>query len=117
MNKDALDFKKKCNQCQRHAEMNHLSAENLHMISSPWPFAKWGLDIVGPLPRASTKERFVLVATDYFTKWVEAVSLQHIGSKEVVSFLYDHIIYRFGVPKVLIMDNGKQFHTRKVRGL
>lgn len=108
---------KKCDECQRHAGMNHMLAENFHMISNPCPFAKWGLDIIGSLSKASTKHRFVLVATDYFTKWVEAVPLEKIGSREVVNFLCDYIIHRFGVPKVLMMDNGKQFNSQRMRGL
>lgn len=56
MNKDASHFMKKCDECQRHPGMNHMPAENLHMISSPCPFRKKGLDIVGPLPRVLMKE-------------------------------------------------------------
>lgn len=82
--------------------MNHMPIENLHMISSLWPYAKWGLDIGGPGPRASMKEKFILEATDYFTKWAKTVSSQKISLKEVVNFLY-----RFKVPKALIMSNGK----------
>lgn len=73
-----------------------MQAENLHMILSPWLFARWGLDIMGPLPRASTKEKFLLMMTDYFTKWVEAIPLQKIGAREMVNFLYNHNIYKFG---------------------
>jgi len=46
--------------------------------TSPWPFMQWGLDVVGPLPQAQPQLRFLLVATDYFTKWVEAVSLSEV---------------------------------------
>jgi hypothetical protein len=56
----------------------HQPARELNPISSPWPFAQWGLDIVRPLPRASGNKRFLIVATDYFTKWVEVEPLSNI---------------------------------------
>ena len=43
----------------------------LNPLSSPWPFAQWGLDIVGPFPKAVGNKKYLLVCTDYFTKWVE----------------------------------------------
>lgn len=50
----------------------------LHIFVSPWPFAKWGMDIVGPFPNGRAEKRFILVAVDYFTKWVEAEALATI---------------------------------------
>jgi len=47
-------------------------------ITSPWPFAQWGIDIMGPLPQGKKKVKFLLVAIDYFTKWVEAEALAMI---------------------------------------
>jgi hypothetical protein len=54
------------------------AGQELNPLSSPWPFAQWGLDIVGPLPRAPGNKRFLITATDYFTKWVEAEPLSNI---------------------------------------
>jgi hypothetical protein len=78
-------------------------------MTSPWPFAQWGLDIVGPFPLAPGSRKFLLVATDYFTKWVEAEPLKHIGEAEVRQFLWKNIVTRFGIPRALISDNGTQF--------
>lgn len=69
---EAKDYVKKCDRCQRFAPIKHQPAEQLHSIIAPWPFAKWGLDIVGELPRSQGGKRYVLLATDYFTKWVVA---------------------------------------------
>ncbi|PON34120.1 Ribonuclease H-like domain containing protein, partial [Parasponia andersonii] len=69
---EAARFIKKCDKCQRFVPTNCQPAEVLHSNITLWPFAKWGLDIVGELPRSPGGRRYVLLATDYFTKWVEA---------------------------------------------
>ena len=56
-------------------------------IASPWPFAQWGIDIVGPLPRGKKQLKFLLVAIDYFTKWVEVEALETIMEARVYSFM------------------------------
>ena len=103
---DTADYVKKCDQCQRHAPIIHQPGENLISVTSPWPFAQWGLDIIGLFPRATGIRRFVLVVTDYFTKWVEAEALAKIRDVDVKKFLWKNIITRFEVPRVLISDNG-----------
>lgn len=85
----------------------HMPATELHPIMSHWLFAQWGLDIVGPLPKAKGRRRFLLVATNYFTKWLDAIYLVHIMAHDVLKFLWQDIIYRFGVLATLIFDNGK----------
>ena len=56
-------------------------------MSSPWSFAQWGLDTVGPFPKAARNKRFLLVGTDYFTKWVEAEPLANIRDADVKKFV------------------------------
>jgi hypothetical protein len=79
MQADALKYVRECDKCQRFAPMIHQPARELNPLSSPWPFAQWGLDIVGPLPQAPGNKRFLITTTDYFTKWVEAEPLQYQG--------------------------------------
>jgi hypothetical protein len=55
-------------------------------------------------PRSSKGHLFILVATDYFTKWTEVVPLRNMTHQEVISFVQEHIIYRFGVPQTLTID-------------
>ena len=76
----------------------------------------WGLDIVGPLPTAPGNRKFFIAATDYFTKWVEAEPLATIKEKDVKRFVWQNVVTRFGVPKILISDNGTQFDGRLFRG-
>ena len=83
--------------------------------NSPWPFAQWGLDILGPFPRATGNHQFVLVAVDYFTKWVEVEALANIQDVDVKKFVWKNIVTRFGVPDSLISDNGLQFDSKAFR--
>ena len=78
-------------------------------MTAPWPFAQWGQDIMGPFPTALRQLKFLVVGIDYFTKWVEAEPLATITEKSIRSFVWRNIICRYGIPRVLVSDNGKQF--------
>jgi len=82
------------------------------MIPITWPFAVWGLDLVGPLLKAKRGYTHLLVAIDKFSKWIEARPITNIRSEQAVLFFTD-IIHRFGIPNVIITDNGTQFTGRK----
>uniref|UniRef100_A0A2N9FTH5 Integrase catalytic domain-containing protein n=1 Tax=Fagus sylvatica TaxID=28930 RepID=A0A2N9FTH5_FAGSY len=71
----------------------------------------WGLDLVRPLPRATGNRQWLIVATNYFTKWVEAEPLARITDSESRKFVWKNKITRFGRPKCLIFDNGTQFDS------
>ncbi|XP_020202768.1 uncharacterized protein LOC109788451 [Cajanus cajan] len=111
---DCAQFVKRCIQCQKHGNLIHASAEQLHSISSPWPFALWGMDLLGPFPIAKGQCKFLLVAIDYFTKWIEAEPLATITAGMVQKFLWKNIVTRFGVPYAIITDNGLQFTDQKL---
>jgi hypothetical protein len=66
-----------------------------------------GLDIVGLLPTAQGNLKFTFVAVEYFTKWIEARAVSTITSKTAQKFFWQNIVYQFGVPSELIVDNGK----------
>ena len=72
-------------------------------------FCSMGLDIIGPFPIAIRKLKFLVASIDYFTKWIEAEFLATIIEKNVRNFIWRNIIYRYGIPRVLVSDNGKQF--------
>ncbi|RVW24435.1 hypothetical protein CK203_093227 [Vitis vinifera] len=86
MKKDAAAYVKRCDKCQRYALIPHMPSTTLKSISGPWPFAQWGMDIVGPLPAAPAQKKFLLVATDYFSKWVKAEAYASIKDKDVTKF-------------------------------
>jgi hypothetical protein len=66
-------------------------------------------------PPSSKGHRFVLVATDYFTKWSEAVPLRNMTHKEVIQFMTEHIVHRFGIPQTLTTDQGTSFMAKEVK--
>uniref|UniRef100_A0A2N9EKS9 Integrase catalytic domain-containing protein n=1 Tax=Fagus sylvatica TaxID=28930 RepID=A0A2N9EKS9_FAGSY len=70
------------------------------------------MDLVSPLPRATGNRRWLIVATDYFTKWVQAEPLANIRDKDSIKFFWKNIITRFGMPKTIISDNGMQFTSK-----
>ena len=87
MKSGATDYVRKCDRCQRYAPILRLSTQDLISISSLWPFAQWGIDIVGPLPTAPAQRKLLLVATDYFIKWIEADTFASIKDKDVTQFI------------------------------
>ena len=115
MQKEAQEYVKKCDQCQRFAPNIHQPGGVLNHLSNPWPFAQWGLDIVGHFPKAVGNKKYLLICTDYFTKWVEAKPLANIRDVDVKRFIWKNIITQFGVPYVLISDNGLQFDSKVFR--
>ena len=115
MLKDATELVKNCKTCQEHAQISHLPSEPLTLITSPWPFQWWGLDILGPLPIGNGQCKFIVIGVDYFTKWVEAEPLATITEQKVCNFVCRSIIYRFGILRALVSDNGKKFENSKFR--
>jgi hypothetical protein len=91
----------------------HVPPSNLFGMASPWPFSVWGIDVIGMItPSASNGHRFILVAIDYFTKWVEAESYKTLTAVQVAQFIRKNIIYRYGVPQAFVSDNGSHFKGR-----
>ena len=87
MQKDVAELVKKCDKCLWFGNVQHILGELLTSISSPWPFSTWGIDIVGPLPLGNRQVKFLLVAIDYFTKWVEAEPLAVITKEKIQTFV------------------------------
>ena len=87
MQKDTVKLIQKCDKCQRFGNVQHILGELMSSISSPWPFSIWGIDIVGPLPQGKKQVKFLLVAIDYFTKWVKEEPLVIITENKVQNFI------------------------------
>ena len=80
MLKDAQAYVKTYDKCQRFSNLIKQPSEELTLMTAPWPFTQWGLDIIGPFPTAVRQLKFLVVGIDYFTKWVEA---EEIGRAHV----------------------------------
>ena len=108
-------YVKACNKCQRFSNLIKQPSEELTPMMAPWPFAQWGLDIMGPFPMAVRQLKFLVVGIDYFTKWVEVEALATITEKNIRNFVWRNIICRYEIPRVLVSDNGKQFDNNVFR--
>ncbi|GLU03802.1 hypothetical protein SLE2022_209800 [Rubroshorea leprosula] len=86
-------------------------------MRTPWPFHTWGLDLIGPIHPSFEGYIWILVAIEYFTKWVEAVPLHKATGLAMSNFIKVCIIYRFGIPYKIVSDNGTPFVNQHVRRL
>ena len=108
-------YVRKCDRCQRQALVSKVPTQDQTIITSPWSFAQWGMDIVGPLPTTSAQKKLLLVATDYLSKWIEAEAFASIKDKEVVQFVCKNIVCRFEIPQSIVTNNWPQFDSRIYR--
>jgi hypothetical protein len=91
-------------------------ASMLHPIIKPWMFRGWALDFMVEIHPSSTKgHHFMLVAIDYFMKWVEVSPLKNMTHREVISFMLEHIIYRFDILQTLLIDQEVSFMSHQFR--
>ncbi|KAM1651512.1 hypothetical protein ACFX13_004283 [Malus domestica] len=87
----------------------------LNPVVKPWPFRGWAMDFVGQIHLASSKgHTFIIVATDYFTKWVETSAVKNITSTTVKKFIETKILHRFRVPEVIVTNRGPSFIAKEV---
>ncbi|XP_024025977.1 uncharacterized protein LOC112092912 [Morus notabilis] len=107
LKKDAFQYARCYDKCQRYATIPRAPPENLTSILSPWPFAKWGVDLIGPLHVAPGGFKFAIIAVDYYMKWAEAKALTTTTEATCTKFMWDNIVCRFGVPQSIVSDNEK----------
>ncbi|KAL3728823.1 hypothetical protein ACJRO7_033410 [Eucalyptus globulus] len=112
---DCIQHVRSCHHCQIHGDKINVPPTELHQLSEPWPFSMWGIDVIGPInPKASNGHRFILVAIDYFSKWIEAASYANVTARNVVKFIRRDIIARYGVPEAIVTDNGTNLNNKFV---
>ena len=87
MQASAKAYVKVCDQCQWFSNVPRQPSEYLTLIMTPWPFAQWGLDILGPFPLGTRQMKFLVVGIYYFTKQVEAEPLANITQQNVKNFM------------------------------
>ncbi|XP_017970374.1 PREDICTED: uncharacterized protein LOC108660635 [Theobroma cacao] len=113
---DCINFIRKCHKCQIYADMIHTPPAPLHVFTAPWPFSMWGMDVIGLItPIASNGHRFILVAIDYLTKWVETAFYANVTQKVVCKFIQREIICRNRLPKNIITNNASNLNGAMVK--
>lgn len=96
------DYIRSCDSCQRRGQKQN--KEELQPIPVGEPFHRIGIDFVGPLPLTNRGNKYIIVATDYMTKWPEAKAVPEATAQQVVDFVFEDIICRHGCPNVLLSD-------------
>jgi hypothetical protein len=113
---DCVKYQKGCEACQRFRNIQLAPAGVMNPIVKSWPFRGWGLDFIGEIhPRSSKGHQFILVATNYYTKWTEVVPLRNMTHWEIISVVQEYIIYRFGIPQTQTTDQGPSFLSHQFR--
>jgi hypothetical protein len=109
---DAEELVRRCQGCQYFVKQQHVPAYKLVTIPPTWPFACWGLDMIGPLPTAPGGFNRVLVASDKFTKWIEVKPITCPKADRVLDFL-DELVHRYRLPHRIITDPGSNFNNHQ----
>eukprot|EP00253_Pinus_taeda_P023260 PITA_23260 len=109
--KDAKKYVRACDSYQRMGQLNHKDEMPLNPEVILEPFEIWALDFIGPINPPSNQRVYILVCTDYMTKWVEAKALIKANEESVLTFLFEEIFVRFGLPKELVTDGGPPFNS------
>jgi Integrase zinc binding domain/Integrase core domain len=108
MKHDIIKYVSSCETCQKRRKGKIQTVmQPARMVAIP--FYHVGIDVIGPLPITSQGNRYVILAVDFFSKWVEAKAVDKADAHSVAQFLYDEIICRHGVPKELTSDRGSEF--------
>jgi hypothetical protein len=106
-------YVKKCNKCQRFVGMQQLKYLPLKLVVVTSPFQQWGLDFIGEIhPPYSNQHKWILAATDYFTKWTKDIHVRNANHTMITIFLYHHIFSIFGFLKRLVTDNVVAFNDK-----
>ena len=115
MANDCIKCVRTCHRSQAYQDKKNAPPQPLHSLVTPWPFFAWGMDIIGlVILKASNGHEYILVAFDYFTKWVEAASYKSVTQAVVARFLKHNIICHYSVPRELITDNGMNLNGKMI---
>ncbi|XP_075097932.1 uncharacterized protein LOC142175249 [Nicotiana tabacum] len=116
MERDNIRYVQKCHQCQIHGDFIRVPLNELKVMGLPWSFATWGMDVIGPIELAtSNRHHFILVAINYYTKWVETSTYKAVTKKVVAHFVRNNIVYRFGIPESIITHNDVNLNSDLMR--
>ena len=100
-----------------HGNLIHALGCKLIPSTMYWTFQQCSFELVGKIhPSSSSGRKFIITATEYFTKWVEVVPLSAATGKHVTLFILNHIICLYGIPSI-VSDNGIQFKNKDFKKL
>jgi len=112
---DVFSFVESCDGCYRFTGRQQLKSLPLKPIHTNGPFQQWGLDFIGEInPHSNGQHHWILVATEYFTKWIEAIPNNKFDHQVVMKFLTKNIFTKFGCPTKIVTDNAAAFIAREL---
>ncbi|KAK2986013.1 hypothetical protein RJ640_005105 [Escallonia rubra] len=113
---DFVRYAKGCQACQEHGVVHRAPCIELQSIVKPWPSRGWAMDLIGQIhPSSSKKHEFIIVANDYFTKWIEARLMMSVTQESVIAFIKENTIHQFGLPQTITADRGIVFTGGQIR--
>jgi hypothetical protein len=116
MLEDCFKYYKGCQACQRFGKIPMVLASVINPIIKPWSFKGWGMDMISKInPPSSKGHQYILAITDYFTKWMEAIPMKSVTSNDVINFIKENVIHRFGIPQTITTDGGSVFISEEFR--
>jgi hypothetical protein len=116
MKEDIIQHIRRCDTCQKRSKNKDTAEAGVAEIVAE-PFAHIGVDVMGPLPVTATGKRYIILAIDFFTKYMEGVAVEEADAQTVAQFLHSDIIARHGVPKEVTSDRGTEFLNQLVKEL
>lgn len=115
---ECFNYVKRCHNCQIYADKIHVPPTLLNVLTSPWPFSMWGIDMIRMIePNALNGHHFILVDINYFTKWLEASSYANVTRQIFTRFIKREIICCYGVPRKIITDNANNLNNKMMKEL
>ena len=106
---------KTCDSCQKRG--NKEGTGYLNPIKIRKSFERIGIDFVGPLERTKDGNWYILVVTDYLTKWPEAIAMKEATAENMIEFIYKQIICVHEYPKIILSDRETHLRNKLVDGL
>ena len=115
---DCIQFAKGCQDCQAHGPVQRMPASLMRSVIKPWPFRGWAMDMIGKIfPPSSKGHTYIVVATDFFTKWAEAIPMTSVSQEEIITMIKEKIIHRFGIPQHIVADRGSVFFGDRIQAV
>ena len=116
MQEDINNYVRSCDTCQMRVKKKQVSEASSATIVTE-PFAHIGIDVMGPLPVTRNGKRYIILAVDFFTKYLEGIAVNEADAQTVAKFIHSDIICRHGVPKELTSDRGTEFVNNLIEEL
>ena len=115
MFREATRYVRACINCQKHKVQQVAPAGKMHATNVDQPWEMVSVDLVGPLPRSNNGNTMLLVMQDRLTKWIELRALRKATGVAIGRALQEQVILRFGCPRAIVSDNGRQFISNDFR--